>query len=54
VTDLQDTFLEMEDSQKSRFLTFFTGKEVYGIEIRFVTEIVGCKPSPRCPNFPSM
>lgn len=30
-----------EDTQKGKFLTFMMGKEEYGIEIRFVTEIIG-------------
>ncbi len=30
---------EMEDTQKGRFLTFSSGKEAFGIEIRYVTEL---------------
>lgn len=30
-----------EDTQKDKYLTFQLGKEVYGIEIRNVTEIIG-------------
>ena len=30
-----------EDTQKGKFLTFALGQEVYGIEIRYVTEIIG-------------
>ncbi|MGE5389944.1 MAG: chemotaxis protein CheW [Deltaproteobacteria bacterium] len=34
--------LEIEDdTQKGKFLTFMMGKEEYGIEIRYVTEIIG-------------
>ncbi|MBP2645976.1 MAG: CheW protein [Firmicutes bacterium] len=30
-----------EDTQKDKYLTFLLGAEVYGIEIKFVTEIIG-------------
>lgn len=32
---------EQEDIQFSRFLTFYIDKEVFGIEIEYVTEIIG-------------
>jgi purine-binding chemotaxis protein CheW len=31
---------QQEDTQRGRFLTFALGTEDYGIEIRFVTEII--------------
>jgi len=34
-------FEQEEDTQKGKFLTFMMGKEEYGIEIRYVTEIIG-------------
>lgn len=43
---------EQEDSQKGKFLTFCMGKELYGIEIRCVTEIVGVQPVTEIPEFP--
>lgn len=30
-----------EDTQRGKFLTFLVGKEEYGIEIKYVTEIIG-------------
>jgi purine-binding chemotaxis protein CheW len=45
---------ETEDTQHGRFLTFALGEEVFGIEIRFVTEIIGMQPItplPEVPNF---
>lgn len=39
-----------EDTQKGRFLTFQIGKEVYGIEIRYVTEIIGIQPITQVPE----
>ena len=34
----------MEDSQKGKYLTFNLGQESFGIEIKYVTEIVGLQP----------
>ncbi|HWR39448.1 MAG TPA: chemotaxis protein CheW [Patescibacteria group bacterium] len=31
---------QMDDTQKGKYLTFSLGEEIYGIEIKFVTEIV--------------
>lgn len=42
-----------EDTQKGKFLTFILGKEVYGIEIRYVTEIIGIQPITEVPEVPS-
>ena len=42
---------ESEDTQEGKYLTFHMAGEDYGIEIRHVTEIIGCllytSPSPR-------
>lgn len=40
-SEQEDIFEYEEDTQKGKFLTFMMGKEEYGIEIRFVTEIIG-------------
>lgn len=42
----------VEDTQKGRYLTFSLGEEVFGIEIRHVTEIVGIQPITRIPEVP--
>lgn len=47
-----DEFEEFEDTQKDKFLTFSLGDEDYGIEIRFVTEIIGIQPITEVPNQP--
>jgi len=48
-----ETMAEMEeDTQKGRFLTFLIGKETYGIEIRFVTEIIGIQAITEMPEMP--
>ncbi|MBP2649191.1 MAG: CheW protein [Firmicutes bacterium] len=42
----------LEDTQKGRFLTFSVGKEDYGIEICFVTEIIGIQEITEVPELP--
>lgn len=41
-----------EDTLKGRFLSFLIGKETYGIEIRYVTEIVGIQAITQMPEMP--
>lgn len=41
-----------EDTQKGRFLTFNLGSESYGLEIKFVTEIIGIQPITEVPELP--
>jgi purine-binding chemotaxis protein CheW len=41
-----------EDTQKDKFLTFVVGEETYGIDILFITEIVGLQPITTLPEFP--
>jgi purine-binding chemotaxis protein CheW len=43
----------MEDAQKDRFLDFLVGNEAYGIEIRYVTEIIGIQSITEMPEMPS-
>ena len=42
-----------EDAQKGRFLDFLVGNEVFGIEIRYVTEIIGIQSITEMPDMPS-
>jgi purine-binding chemotaxis protein CheW len=44
--------IQNEDTQKGRFLTFTLGKEDYGIEIKYVTEIIGIQPITQIPELP--
>lgn len=45
--------LEEEGStMKNRFLTFVLGNETYGIEIEYVTEIIGLQPVTEIPELP--
>jgi len=48
----QEIIEEQEDAQHGRFLTFAIGKEVFGIEIRYVTEIIGMQPITMLPEVP--
>ncbi len=49
--NMEEKFLE-EDTQKGKFLTFSIDKESYGIEISYVTEIVGIQPITEVPELP--
>jgi purine-binding chemotaxis protein CheW len=48
---LQEDLYE-EDAQKDKFLTFSLGNEHYGIEIKFVTEIIGIQAVTGVPELP--
>ncbi|MDF2544455.1 MAG: chemotaxis signal transduction protein [Herbinix sp.] len=41
-----------EDTQKDKYLTFLLGNESYGIEIKYVTEIIGIQPFTVVPELP--
>ncbi len=41
-----------EDTMKGKFLTFTLKKETYGIEIKYVTEIIGLQPITEVPELP--
>ncbi len=46
-------FDEDEDTQLGRYLTFAVDDEEYGVEIRFVTEIIGMQSINTLPEVPS-
>ncbi|MGE5329985.1 MAG: chemotaxis protein CheW [Deltaproteobacteria bacterium] len=51
MAELDEDLMELEeDTQKGRYLTFTLGKEYYGIEIRYVTEIIGLQPITQVPD----
>jgi len=53
VTDISRNPIEtQEDTQKGRYLTFLIGDEVYGIEIRYVMEIIGIQAITELPEMP--
>lgn len=41
-----------EDTLRGRFLTFQLDQETYGIEIKYVTEIIGIQPITKIPELP--
>ncbi len=48
----QELLEQEEDTQKGRFLTFVLSNESYGIEIKYVTEIIGIQPVTEVPELP--
>jgi purine-binding chemotaxis protein CheW len=53
MTDSEEAEIaEQEDTLKGRFITFQIGQETYGIEIRYVIEIVGIQQSTELPESP--
>jgi len=53
MAEILDEDLETsEDTQKGKFLTFSVGREAYGIEIKFVTEIIGIQEITEVPELP--
>ncbi|ROR27323.1 purine-binding chemotaxis protein CheW [Mobilisporobacter senegalensis] len=49
---INDSTALEEDTQKGRFLTFSLDKESYGLEIRYVTEIIGIQSITQVPELP--
>lgn len=47
-----ETETELEDTLKGKYLTFSLGKEDYGIEISYVTEIIGIQAITNVPELP--
>ncbi len=49
--EINEELLEQqEDTQHGRYLTFNLGEEVFGLEIRYVTEIIGLQPITKMPE----
>ena len=48
-----DRFDAHEDTQEGKYLTFHLGNEDYGIEIRYVTEIIGIQKITEVPDMPA-
>lgn len=49
---LEETTYQDEDTQKSKFLIFTMGDENYGLEIRYVIEIIGIQKVTEVPDMP--
>lgn len=50
--DIENMNYIEEDTQKGRYLTFALGNENYGIEIKYVTEIIGMQTITKVPELP--
>lgn len=50
--NLTDDDDEEENTQEDKYLTFILGKEEFGIEIKYVTEIVGLQNITEVPDMP--
>jgi purine-binding chemotaxis protein CheW len=48
----QSVINQEEDTQKGKFLTFTLGNEAYGLEIKYVTEIIGVQEITEVPELP--
>ncbi|HBL83443.1 MAG: chemotaxis protein CheW [Clostridiales bacterium GWF2_38_85] len=54
MADLVNNFIVLEeDTQSGRYLTFNLGKEFFGIEIKYVTEIINMMPITSVPGLPN-
>lgn len=53
MSDLLDVTIEnQEDTQKDKYLIFSIGQECYGIDIKYVIEIIGVEPITEVPELP--
>jgi purine-binding chemotaxis protein CheW len=50
---LQELVENEEDTQKDKYLIFSIGKEYYGIDIKYVIEIIGIEPITEVPELPT-
>lgn len=51
-TELFNQEEQAEDTLKGKYLIFSMGKELLGIEIRYITEIIGIQPITEVPEMP--
>src|SRR5476649_1859546 len=49
---LQDLFESEEDTKKDKYLIFSIGEQSYGIDIKYVIEIIGIEPITEVPELP--
>ncbi len=52
INELDDDLYDDEDTQKDKFLTFHLAGEDYGLEIAYVTEIIGIQKITEVPDMP--
>ena len=53
MNELIQQLQEEEDTLKGKYLTFVLGHETYGMEIKFVTEIIGMQHITEVPDLPA-
>lgn len=53
MNELSNTIDISDDAQKGRYLAFLIGNEAFGIEIKYVTEIIGIQSITEMPEMPS-
>ena len=51
-TDFIDQITRDDDTLKGKYLIFSMGDEMYGMEIRYITEIIGIQPITEIPEMP--
>ncbi len=51
--DVLNLMEQDEDTLKGKYLIFSMGKELYGMEIRYITEIIGIQPITEVPEMPA-
>ncbi len=52
IVDMEEDLYDDEDTMKDKYLTFHLAGEDYGIEIAFVTEIIGIQKVTEVPDMP--
>ena len=50
--EVQNLMEQDEDTLKGKYLIFSMGNELYGMEIRYITEIIGIQPITEVPEMP--
>jgi len=50
---MEEVVMDVEDTQKDKFLTFALEHEFYGIDIKYVTEIIGIQSITQIPELPN-
>jgi len=50
--DFLDTLQQGEDTLQGKYLFFAIGEELYGIEIRYIVELIGMQPVTPLPEMP--
>ena len=52
IVDMREDLYDDEDTQKDKYLTFHLAGEDYGLDIAFVTEIIGIQKITEVPDMP--